>query len=268
MTTLINGSEATSLPADDRGLLYGDGLFETIAVCDGMPQLWERHMQRLALGCGRLDIGMPDTELLLGETLQVAGNMPRAVVKIIVTSGRSARGYRRRSENPVTRIVQGRPWPDYPGNNARSGVVTCWCQTRLARQPRLAGMKHLNRLEQVLARNEWRDEYAEGLMCDTEGLAIEGTMTNLFVVSGGTLITPDLSQSGVAGVMRAEVLEQASRLGIDTRIQPVPVGMVEAANEIFLTNSLIGIWPVARLATRNYVVGEITKTLQTALSAG
>jgi len=165
-------------------------------------------------------------------------------------------------------MVHTRPWPDYPEEYRKLGVPVRWCETRLARQPRLAGIKHLNRLEQVLARAEWRDEFAEGLMCDTEGQVIEGTMSNLFLVQKGTLVTPDLSQSGVAGVMRAEVLEQADRLGIPHVLQPVSVGMVEQAEELFLTNSLIGIWPVARLEAQHYAVaGKITQTLQAALHA-
>jgi 4-amino-4-deoxychorismate lyase len=139
---------------------------------------------------------------------------------------------------------------------------------RLARQPRLAGLKHLNRLEQVMARAEWRDEYAEGLMRDTEGLVIEGTMSNLFLVHEGVLVTPDLSQSGVAGVMRAAVLDLAAALGIPSAVRQVTTAMVEGAQELFLTNSLIGLWPVTRLETHNHVVGKITQTLQEALSGG
>lgn len=143
-----------------------------------------------------------------------------------------------------------------------------WCKTRLARQPLLAGMKHLNRLEQVLARAEWQDDYAEGLMCDTNGQVIEGTRTNLFLVrSDGTLVTPDLSQSGVAGVMRAQVLESAAAMGLPCLVQAVTTDMIESALELFLTNSLIGIWPVRRIESRKYVVGKISQTLQAALQA-
>jgi 4-amino-4-deoxychorismate lyase len=268
MLILVNGQASDVVPVADRGLSYGDGLFETIAVRHGEPQLWSRHMQRLAEGCRRLELPEPDTDQLRAETQRVTGQTARAVVKIVLTRGTGARGYRPDGAIAPTRIVQGLPWPAHNGEPARDGVAVRWCNMRLARQPRLAGLKHLNRLEQVMARAEWRDEYAEGLMRDTEGLVIEGTMSNLFLVHEGVLVTPDLSQSGVAGVMRAAVLDLAATLGIPSAMQPVTTAMVEGAQELFLTNSLIGLWPVMRLETRNYVVGKITQTLQEALSGG
>lgn len=267
MTILVNGYEIERLAVDDRGLQYGDGLFESIAIRDGHPRLWERHMTRLAEGCRRLMIPMPDRTTLHKEVVRVAHGERRAVAKVIVTRGDSGRGYRPIAGTTPTRIVRRYPWPDFPADNANTGVRLCWCRLPLSRQPLLAGLKHLNRLEQVLARAEWQDEYADGLMCDGDGLVIEGTMSNLFLVRHDTLVTPDLSESGVAGVMRAEVLAQATKHGIATRISPVTVAMVEAAEELFLTNSLIGIWPVTRLETKHHVVGKITQTLQAALQA-
>lgn len=264
MRTLINGEAADRIDVADRGLQYGDGLFETIAVVNGRIGLWERHLERLAAGCRRLGLAPPDPQRLRQEVEQVAGDGERTVVKIVVTRGRSARGYRPDDSAEPTRIVRALPWPDLPAA-APEGVRVRWCALRLARQPRLAGLKHLNRLEQVLARAEWRDEYAEGLMCDTEGLVIEGTMSNLFVVYQGVLTTPDLSESGVAGVVRAEVLARAPALGIPVAVRPVTPAMVEAAEELFLTNSLIGLWPIRQLETRDYVVGKITQALQQAL---
>jgi len=265
MLTLINGRESASVDVTDRGLQYGDGLFETIAVGDGRISLWDRHLDRLADGCRRLAIVMPDRQLLRDEVQRVAGNAARAVVKIIVTRGSGGRGYRPDGCTLSTRVVQGLPWPKLPEAAARDGVQVRWCTLQLARQPRLAGLKHLNRLEQVLARAEWRDEYAEGLMCDRAGLVIEGTMSNLFIVHQGVLTTPDLSESGVAVVVRDEVLARAPTLGIPVAVQAVTPVMVEAAEELFLTNSLIGVWPIRQLETRNYVVGKITQALQQAL---
>jgi 4-amino-4-deoxychorismate lyase len=268
MTTLVNGRETTSLPVADRGLQYGDGLFETIALRAGLPLLWERHLQRLTEGCQRLGLAPPDRLLLRQELDRIAGTGMRAVAKIILTRGASGRGYRPDAAGSVTRIVQRLAWPAYPANAAHHGVALRWCATRLARQPRLAGLKHLNRLEQVLARAEWQDEYAEGLMCDSDGLVIEGTKTNLFLVQAdGTLVTPDLSQSGVAGVMRAQVLDSVTAMGLDCRVGPVTVGMIESAQELFLTNSLIGLWPVRQLEARRYVVGPISKKIQATLQA-
>lgn len=266
MISRIGGDIEKFLDGGNRGLHYGDGLFETVAMVQGRLQLWTRHLDRLRDGCRRLAIPMPDPEALQAEAEQVAAGVERSVIKIIVTRAGAAHGYRPDPSTLSKWIVMQRPWPDYSREYSRRGVAVRWCQTRLARQPLLAGIKHLNRLEQVLARAEWQDEYAEGLMRDTDGQVIEGTMSNLFLVREGTLLTPDLAQSGVAGVMRAEVLEQARRLGIPNAQRPVSVDMVEQADELFLTNSLIGIWPIARLEARHYaVVGKITQALQAAI---
>lgn len=267
MSTLINGQETRNLPVTDRGLQYGDGVFETIALRRGEPLLWQRHLQRLAEGCARLGLRKPDDSLLRQELDRIAGNEARAVAKIIVTRGSSGRGYRPDGDVEETRIVQRLPWPAYPAD-AQQGVHVRWCATRLAQQPRLAGIKHLNRLEQVLARAEWQDDYAEGLMRDRDGLVIEGTKTNLFVVcADGTLVTPDLAQSGVAGVMRAQILDSVASLGLSCRVQAVDMGLVNAAQELFLTNSLIGLWPIKQLEARRYVVGQISQKIQAALQA-
>ena len=268
MTTLVNGLETETLPVADRGLQYGDGLFETIALLNGKPLLWERHLQRLTEGCQRLGLALPDGQLLRQELDRIAGTGIRAVAKIILTRGASSHGYRPEVASDVTRIVQRLAWPVSPENAARDGVAVRWCSTRLARQPRLAGLKHLNRLEQVLARAEWQDDYAEGLMLDSDGLVIEGTKTNLFTVQAdGTLATPDLSQSGVAGVMRAQILDSVAALGLVCRVEPVNVSMLESAQELFLTNSLIGLWPIRQLEARHYVAGPVSKKIQTALQA-
>ena len=266
MTTLVNGRDTENLPVADRGLQYGDGLFETIALKNGKPLLWERHLQRLGEGCQRLGLVSPDGQLLRKELDQIVGTEPRAVAKIILTRGLSSRGYQPVEASSCTRIVQRLVWPVSPENAAREGVAVRWCTTRLARQPRLAGLKHLNRLEQVLARAEWQDDYAEGLMLDSDGLVIEGTKTNLFaVLADGTLVTPDLSQSGVAGVMRAQILDSVTALGLVCKIEPVSMGMLESAQELFLTNSLIGLWPIRQLEARHYVVGPVSQKIQAAL---
>ncbi len=268
MTTLVNGQVSTHLQIADRGLQYGDGLFETLALRNGEPLLWNRHLLRLNEGCRRLGLPTPEAGLLREEITRIAGPDARAVAKIILTRGAAGRGYRADASGTATRIVQHLPWPEYPDAAGQEGVTVRWCETRLARQPWLAGMKHLNRLEQVLARAEWQDDYAEGLMRDTDGLVIEGTRTNLFLVrADGTVVTPDLSQSGVAGVMRAQVLDSATAMGMTCNIQAVTTDMVESAQELFLTNSLIGIWPIRRIEARHYVVGQISQTLQAALHA-
>ena len=262
---LVNGVVADTVSARDRGFQYGDGLFETIAVHRGTPLLWERHAQRLLASMVRLDMPPPETALLRAEADQLCRGVERGVLKIILTRGVSSRGYRPDASTSATRVLSLSPWPDYPPSWSGEGVAVRLCQMRLASQPRLAGLKHLNRLEQVLARAEWDDEYAEGLMQDESGNIVEGTMTNIFLVEGATLCTPDMTRCGVEGVMRGAVLEQAGRLGITCRVGPVTAIQLEQADELFLTNSLIGLWPVRRIENRSYTIGQTTRKIQQAI---
>lgn len=267
MITLVNGTETDQVSVADRGFQYGDGLFETIAVHHGKPLLWAGHIQRLRGGCERLQLDMPDEALLLQEVVHVVGDAQRAVAKITVTHGPAGRGYARVAWSPPTRVVGARHWPNTPVMYARDGVAVRWCRMTVARSPRLAGIKHLNRLPQVMARAEWDADYAEGLMCDEAGFVIEGTMSNVFAVFGDTLITPDLSQSGVAGVMREEVLRAARSCGLPWREDWITPAVLETADELFLTNSIIGVWPVRTLATRSYTIGQATHTIQKTIEA-
>lgn len=263
---LINGQNGASLSAQDRGLLYGDGLFETLAVQNGAPIRWERHLQRLMLGCARLGIPCPDISALTIESLQLCQGHDRAVLKLIVTRGVGGRGYRAPAQPQPTRILAIHPWPDYPTGNAIDGVCVRLCRTRLAQQPALAGLKHLNRLEQVLARAEWSDEeLAEGLLFDNEDHVIEGTMSNLFLVDDGQLITPDLSDCGVAGIMRTMIIETAAALGVRCIVRAVARVELFNAAELLLCNSLIGLWPVRQLDTHRLMPGPMTRRLQQAL---
>ena len=174
----INGVEQPDIAVADRGLQYGDGLFETLAVFDGQCPRFLDHYQRLSAGCDRLGLPQPDETLLLQEVAQAAQGKNKAVIKLIVTSGAGGRGYSRPAKLQTTRIVMLHDWPEYPQTNWQEGIALRFCQTRLGCNPTLAGIKHLNRLEQVLARNEWQgNEDAEGLMLDMNGNVIEATMS-------------------------------------------------------------------------------------------
>jgi 4-amino-4-deoxychorismate lyase len=260
---LIDGEPRDSVDANDRGLHYGDGLFETVAVRDAEPLLWAEHLQRLDEGCRRLGMAAPDPVTLGREAARAIGDRPRGVLKIILTRGTGGRGYRPAANAVCTRIFALYPEPDHEPGNWRQGVQVRLCRTRLGLNPSLAGMKHLNRLEQVLARAEWSDEsVAEGLMLDPAGNLVEGTMSNLFLVVGGGLLTPALEHAGVAGVMRRKVLEIADELGIPREIGQVSLERLDQADALFLTNSLIGIWPVRRLEQRPLAIEPIPTRLR------
>ncbi|OUM05463.1 aminodeoxychorismate lyase [Pseudomonas syringae] len=262
MPEWVDGRPAGQLSVKDRGLAYGDGVFETIAVKAGRPLLFERHLQRFEAGCQRLMIPV-DQALVRAEMSLFAAELGDGVMKRMLTRGDSQRGYAPAPDSQPRRILQGSASPAYPAAHAEQGVRLFACQTRLAEQPLLAGLKHLNRLEQVMARSEWRDnEHAEGLMRDTSGRLIEGVYSNLFLVSEGRLLTADLSRCGVAGVMRAELLDQARNLGLTVEIRDLHLPDLESADEVFLCNSVYGVWPVCGFSALNWAVGPLTRKLQ------
>ncbi len=265
---LVNGIETDHIHVGDRGLHYGDGLFETIAVRNGRPLFWERHLKRLGEGCMRLGIPMPNAGDLEHEAARVCKNAERTVLKIIVTRGSGGRGYRAPRQAVPTRIVACYPWPDYPEEFCSRGVAVRICDTRLGLNSHLAGLKHLNRLDQVLARSEWDDpNIPEGLMMDSRDRIIEGTMSNIFLVRDGCLLTPDLSECGVSGVVRGFILESCIELSIPCRVAELIYQDLQEADELFLTNSIIGIWPIIDLMGARYALGPVTQRLAVELAA-
>lgn len=264
---LINGQASETLSVHDRGLHYGDGLFETLAVQNGTPLCWDKHYRRLALGCKRLQFDCPQSDLLLAESRQLAGNTPLLVLKIITTRGEGGRGYRPEPGTPVTRILGVFPWPSHPQKNYTEGVNLRLCKTRLGKNPDTAGIKHLNRLEQVLARGEWDNpEIAEGIMRDTDDNIIEGTMSNIFLIKdNGLLITPDLTNCGITGVIRENILALAPDIGFKTIIKNVSETDLYSADEIFLCNSVIGLWPVAAIEEHEFRPGPGTGRIRNVL---
>ena len=246
---LLDGQRCDSLPLQDRGLAYGDGLFETVAVRDGQLLCWSAHMERLMRGCAALALPPPDSTQLRSEAQQLLGHQPRGVIKIIVTRGSGGRGYRPPLAPQARRIVAWHAWPSDPDLLASTPIDTWLCRTRLGFNPQLAGIKHLNRLEQVLASAEWpAPRFFEGLMQDFDGMLIEGTRSNLFVLRRGALTTPDLTRCGVAGIVRQAVITAATARGIAVRVEPLPLTVLEDAEEVFICNAVLGLRVLASLA--------------------
>ena len=244
------------VPALDRGLALGDGIFRTLRVRSGQPLNWRWHAARLSADCEKLRLPAPDEETLRSEIARVAPG--DAVVKVTVTRGEAGRGYAVPTAVRTTRIVSAHAVPDYPADWAREGVRVRRCHLVLAQQPRLAGVKTLNRLENVLARSEWDDaSIAEGLIADAEGRIIEGTMTNVFIAAAGRVFTPDLARCGVVGAQRERVRELLRAERVHCEERDLRWTDVLAAQEIFLTNSVIGLWPVRQVDERAYVPGPI-----------
>lgn len=253
---LVNGEIYEFVHAADRGLNYGDGLFETIAVVNGQPRWWQDHMDRLAAGCEQLGLETPPQALLLREVHTVAAGNPRCVVKIVLTRGPGGRGYGPPGVAEMTRVVSSHPWPV----EAPSGITASECELRLAIQPRLGGIKHLNRLEQVLASAELENSGAdEGILFDSEDYLISGIHSNLFLVFARQLLTPRLDRCGVRGVMRARILKSFRARCEQRRVSRE---MLEGASEVFMCNAVRGITPVLRIDRREYPVGPVTLELQ------
>ncbi|MEW8432045.1 MAG: aminodeoxychorismate lyase [gamma proteobacterium symbiont of Ctena orbiculata] len=255
---LINGKPDDRIAGSDRGLQYGDGLFETLAVNQGRPCLWRRHMARL--GRGESVLGMPasDKQLLEQEALSLCEGRDQAVLKIILTRGSGGRGYARPSPCAPRRILSIHPWPDYPRTWYTDGLRLGICQTRIGLNSQLAGLKHLNRLEQVLARSECQEaRLDECLMMDEGKRVICGSQSNFFMVRDDTLYTPDLTHSGITGVVRELVIELARQLSIPLLITDLDLQSLLDADALFVTNSVMGICPVAVLDKRRYDLERI-----------
>lgn len=258
----LNGEPTQSPLAADRGLQYGDGVFETIAVKAGRALLLEEHLQRLTTGLERLELSGIDIAALRDEIRAAITGTETGVLKVIVTGGATARGYARSSDTVPTRILSLHDLPGHPVEYWGDGISLKICETRLGRNPKLAGIKHLNRLEQVLARGEWdSSDIADGVMLDIEDNAIETVNGNLFIVFGDTVLTPCLAHSGVAGVMRAAVLDACEKRQQKIEIRAFTTHELLAADEVFVTNSVIGVWPVNKVDDVSFRVGTVTSQI-------
>lgn len=251
----VNGVKTDQIVVSDRGLQYGDGVWETIVIKDGIPQFWHEHLQRLQTGLDVLSIDF-NVEYL-DQDLSLVSNAYEPhqshVLKIIVTRGSGGRGYAPPKQVTPNRMISLHPLPNYPEHFYQDGVDVMLCKTRLGHNPQLAGFKHLNRLEQVLARQELDTDHFEGLVRDYSDSIIEGTMSNVFIVKRGNILTPDLSQCGIKGVMRNAVIKalQAQQSKVEERTM-LSVEQVEQADAVFLTNSVIGILPVRSFNGKQY----------------
>ena len=267
----INGEAQGRLSALDRGLHFGDGLFETIACLGGRARFLGLHLERLGLGCARLRLPAPGPQRLRATIERAAGDEERCIVKVLLTRGPAVtRGYAWGGEHGTWLVIR-YPWPQEDPALARSGVRVRTAATRLGENPAIAGLKHCNRLEQILARNEERAAEAdEALMLSHSGRLVSGTMTNVFLVDGPPgsprLRTPEVSLCGVAGVMRRVVIAEAAREGVPATECALSPRDLDAATEVFLTNARIGIWPVRAIDGRPLAAGALTRRLQERLA--
>lgn len=262
MTALLfrGGESVNAIEPSHRGIAYGDGLFETIRIHAGGVPWWPRHRQRLLRGCERLRIAPPPAGAMEQAIGDLAQGQPDGVLKLIVSRGQARRGYAPQDAQ-ATQWQLSRHAP--PAAPSRNGLTVRWCALRLSEQLLLAGIKHCNRLEQVLARAEWDDDAIDdGLLLDTQGNVASATAANVFVLSDGIWRTPRMDRCGVAGVCRAWALEALP--AIEARLSPQDI---ETADAVFLCNAVRGILPVARIGTRRFDAHAAVDSARTLLAS-
>lgn len=274
---IVNGqTQQNSISVSDRGLAYGDGVFETMHVVQGDIVLWQYHYARLCLGLQRLYIDVDNDELVqhIAVSIQAIHDQPLqcGVLKLIITRGIGQRGYMPSDENKASLITIFTPLNDsfFTDNQThqRDGVAVHYCSERLAISASLAGIKSLNQLPYVLASRERQSlSVQEGLLLDDMGHLVEATARNLFIVKDGILYTPMLNRCGVAGVMRRFIMEYiAVEHNLTVKETTLTTTMLEQSDEVFLCNSVSGIWPVIQCDQQQWPIGEVTQHIQYALN--
>ncbi len=265
---LIDGAFGAVFDPQDRGLMYGDGVFRTLRMSQGRPRWWQDHLDKLRGDAGRLAIPeMPDSAWQ-ADLERLSGVIDEGVLKLVLTRGSGPRGYALPEPCFPRRLVLYTPLERSAIEAGDADATVRVCQLRLARQPALAGIKHLNRLENILARAEWHDPAIhEGLLLDQDGRVISGVMSNLFLWRDGRLLTPKLTECGVAGVTRMRLMGLALSSGMQVEVMDLYLDDVLAADEAMLTNSIFGLRRIARLEGRTWTLPVVSERLRTLLNA-
>lgn len=261
--SVVNGIVSDQISIKDRAFNYGDGVFETIVVHNKKLHYWAEHYDRLKTGCERLSIKAPDEAELLTDIAKLNFDTKSSVIKIVVSRGQGGRGYSVDGIEKPNIVISNNPWPQFVETYQQQGIKARLCQHRLIINPALAGIKHLNRLDQVLARNEWHnDDFQEGLMLDQNDHLLEGISTNLFVKINQQWITPATKNCAVAGVMRAVILSKAAEIGLNIEQRQIHHSELSLVEEMFVSNSVWGIVPVQSCDAYSFVIGKVSQQLK------
>jgi 4-amino-4-deoxychorismate lyase len=270
--TLVNGEQTATVNVTDRGLQFGDGVFETIRIEQGKPVWWQQHIDRLLDGCSRLHFSeLPDAEILKKEVNDLlagrTAGSKEGTLKIIITRGNSNSGYATTEGSSPNRVLIFTAGSRHQ-SRAGQGIVLGVCEQTISGTQQLSGIKHLNRLEQVLARIECQENgWGEGLMLDGMHRVIEGCMSNLFAWQKNKLLTPQLEQAGIRGICREKIIMLAKKAGLTVEQCELDPGDLRHSDGLFVSNSLIGIWPVSQfkcqgMKTRQFEINANTRLLQ------
>ena len=272
--SLINNKFDNKISILDRGFSYGDGFFETMLWCylggKVRPiikvEYWKRHYNRIKEGCDLMSIKIPHINQLEKQRQKILeksfySRMQEGVLKLIITRGIGGRGYKFEDNMKPTIAFLTFPKPKLNSLTYQNGVKTKFCKTKLYSHNRLFGLKHLNRLDSVLARSEWKDDFFEGIFLDEKDCLIEGTMTNIFFIKGDTLITTPLNNTGINGILRQFLIEKTNKFFKKIIIKKVNKKMLNDFDQMFLTNSILKVVPVKSLGKKKFYIGENLKKL-------
>lgn len=260
---LVNGISQDYLPLSDRAVQFGDGAFTTFRIKNGTPLFWSLHQQRLREACLRLHIAAPLWDTLYAEVHKLAAEQGEGVGKVILSRGEGGRGYATSHVNGPTRAVAVFPLPERVAQWRQYGIGLHWAQFRLAIQPQLAGIKHLNRLEQIMGRREITEAgWDEAIFCDTQDKIIECNAFNLFWRKQETLFMPQLDNCGVSGVMARVLAEHCALHGHTIKEVAVRPAALDDVDEIFISNSVFGAVPVMSLGSRMLPSNFLCRLLQ------
>ena len=261
---LIDGKQQAQISIHNRNLHYGDGLFETCVVRDNKILMWEHHISRLNIGCRRLNIKKIDESVWLGDIKQALQLTlkKKCIVKLILSRGNSLRGYSYSEDIKPVRVVivsemtQPKIQNSFSLQYANSGYYS---------NPKLAGIKHCNRLEQILARENMIAN--EAIMLDESKNIISVTQGNIYFIFGNKLVTPKLHRCGVVGSRRSTILELARIINLEVSEDIISLEQSKIADEVFISNSLIGIQPVTSIGNYYLAHNPLTEKIRAAYSS-
>jgi len=251
---LVNGVQQNYIDIENRGLAYGDGLFTTAKIQNGHIQYFTAHIERLLSGCKKLGIAPPSREELINELSTVAKNYSLAVLKVMITACSGGRGYARAKRNEHDLIIMVHDFPKHYDAQASTGIKLGISKQQLGVNPMLAGLKHLNRLEQVLLRQELTSRADDDLLVtNINNEVIEATSANVFLFLRGKLHTPDINQSGVNGIMRQAILQRYP----ETIVKPFTLAELTKVEAMFICNCVMGVMPVATFNGRDLTMSPV-----------
>ncbi|WP_300175275.1 aminodeoxychorismate lyase [uncultured Aliivibrio sp.] len=260
----VNGVESETLPINDRSSQYGDGFFTTMKVDNGKIQLWSLHLERLISSAYCLGIRAPNWQHLENQVYAIAKKVVHGGIKILVSRGTGGRGYSPEGCENTQVIVSDFDYPAHYEQWQEKGIELGVSTIKLGlSSPALAGMKHLNRLEQILIKKDIsKTSYFDAVVLDLNNKVIETSIGNIFWIKGGRIFTPKLSFSGVEGVMKKHILQLAKEFQLELEEVSVELSELENADEVFITNALFEVVPVNMIAHTKFNQYKFTHWFQ------